>query len=166
MTDVLPEMMQATGDQHDPVSEARFGVAEALFDDPQALDPGQDMLDSDADLPHQVVMRALRIRSLLTALFLDRLIDHHIHWHKALKPTVLIQFARWWEAEVRPFRNGFIVLGPWFRRTQERHLAYSEVDHDHVFKRVRFFLPLYGCRWITSSLERWMGRSVPSIAKV
>lgn len=166
MTDVLPEIMQATGDQHDPVSEAGFGVAEALFDDVQALDPGQHMLHRHADLPHQVIMGTLRVRPLLARLFLDRLIDDHIHRYKALKPTILIQLTLRWKPKVCSFSHRFIMSRPRFRRAQKLHLAFFEVDHDHIFKRVRFFLPLYCWRWIMSSLERWMGRSVPSIAKV
>ena len=166
MTDVLTEVVQATRDEHDAVSKACFRIPKAVFDDPYPLDPRQNMLHCHPKLPHQMIMGTVGIRSFLTTRFLDRLIDHYIHRRKTLKATILIQFTHGGEAHVRLFRHRFIMFGPRRGRAQELHLPFSEVNDDHILNRVRFFLPLYCCCGMTSSLDRWIGRSVPSIAKV
>ena len=142
MTDLLPEIMQAAGDEHDPVGEAGFGVAEALFDDADPLDSGQDVFHRHPDLAHEVIMLALGIRPFLARLLLDGLIDHDGLRRKALESTVLIELTLRRKVELRAFRQGFIMHRPRCGRAQESHLPFTEVNDDHIFMRVRFFLPL------------------------
>jgi len=93
MPHLHPQVMQATRNQHDPVGEARFGVAEAFFDDADPFDAREDMFNDDPELPHHAVVLPLCVRPIVPWLFLDRLIDHNGVGRKALKGTILIEFT-------------------------------------------------------------------------
>jgi hypothetical protein len=142
MADIHAKVMQTAGDEHDPVSETGFGVAEALFHDVHPLHSRQDMFHRHPDLAHKVIMLALGICPFLTWLLLDRLIDHDGLGGKARESTILIQFALRRKVEFRAFCQGFVMHRSWCGRTQESHLPLTEVNDDHIFMRVRFFLPL------------------------
>lgn len=85
--------MQATGDEHDLIGETSFGVAEALFDDTTALYSGNHVLDGDAQMRHHAVENLVAKRALLSTWLLLGLVDDHAGRRKALKTTILIQFA-------------------------------------------------------------------------
>lgn len=109
MPNRLAKVVEATGNEHDPVGKAGFGVAKAVFDDPGALDPGQHMLNGDADLADQAIMLPFLLRALLARLFLDRLIDDHSCRREGLKGTVLMQFAVRWKAKAGALSQRFVV---------------------------------------------------------
>ena len=142
MTDGLAEVMKATGNQHDPVGKARFGVAKAVFDDPYPFHPSQNMLDHDTDLAHSTVVLPFLLGSLLARLLLDWLVDDHACGREGLKSTILMQFTVRWKAEIRSFGHCFVVHRAGYGIAQEAHFVLSEVSDDHIFIRVRFFLPL------------------------
>lgn len=142
MTNRLAEVVEATGDEHDPVGKAGFGVPKAVFHDPDTLDPGQHMLGGDANLAHQAIMLPFLLRAFLAWLLLNRLVDHHAGGREGLKGAVLMQFTIRRKAEVAAFGQGFVVHGARGRLAQEAHFSLAEVADDHIFIRVRFFLPL------------------------
>ena len=142
MTNRLAKVVEAAGDEHDSVSKARLDVAEALFDDPDALDPGQHMLDGDPDLADQAIVLPFLFRALLAPLLLERLIDHHTGRCEGLERTVLMQLAVRWKAQLGTFGQGFVMHRARRGRTQEADFSLAEVADDHIFVRVRFFLPL------------------------
>ena len=139
MTDLLPEIMQAAGDTHDPVGEAGFGIAEALFNDTHPFDSGQDVFHRHPDLAYQVIMLALGIRPFLAPLLLDGLIDHDGLRRKTLESTILIPLTLRRNVKIGAFRQGFVMHRPRCGRAQESHLPLTEVNDDHSFMRVRFF---------------------------
>jgi len=142
MPHLHPQVMQATGNEHDPVSEAGFRIAEAFFDDADAFDAREDMFNDDPELPDHAVVLPLRIRPVVPWLFLDRLIDHDGIGRKALKGTILIQLTVGGKQERGALRQGFIVHRAGGGGAQEADFARSKVGDDHIFIRVRFFLPL------------------------
>ena len=134
--------MEATGNQHDPVSKARFGVAKAIFNDSYALDPSQYMLNHHPNLADDAIVLPFLLRSLLARLLLDRLIDDHARRREGLKGAILMQFTVRGKGQGRAFREGFVMHRARRGRTQEADFAFSKVADDHIFIRVRFFLPL------------------------
>ena len=55
----LTEVMETTSNEHHPVCKPRFGVAEAIFDDPYSLHSGQNMLYRHPDLADHAIMLPL-----------------------------------------------------------------------------------------------------------
>lgn len=109
MTKRLAKVVEATGDEHDPVGKAGFGVPKAVFDDPDALDPGQHMLDGDPDLADQAIMLPFLLSALLARLLLARLIDHNSCGCEGLKGTILMQLTVRGKTKLGPFGQGFVV---------------------------------------------------------
>lgn len=166
MANGLAEVVEAAGDEHHPIRKSRFGVSEAVLDNPYPLHSCQNVLRYDADLAHEPVVFPLLLGALLTGLLLDWLKNDHFCGRKGLEPTILMQLAVRGEVIVDALCQGLVVNRTGRRRAQEAHFSLTEVADDHVFIRVRFFLPL-NCSRCTSSCEgRWVGRSVPSITKL
>lgn len=142
MTNRLAEVVEAAGDEHHPISKARFGVAKAIFDDPDALHPSQNMLNRHPNLADDAIVLPLLLGALRTRLLLDWLIDHHTCGREGLKGTVLMQFTVGRKAKLGAFSQGFVMHGTGRGSAQEADFSLAEVADDHVFIRVRFFLPL------------------------
>lgn len=134
--------MKATSNQHDLIGEARFGVAEAVFDDANTLHSRQNVLDHDTDLADATVVLPFLLGSLLARLLLDWLVDNHACRREGLKGTILMQLTVGWKAEIRSLGQCFVVHRAGCGIAQEAHFVFPEVSDDHVFIRVRFFLPL------------------------
>ena len=142
MTNRLAEVMEAAGNQHNPVGKPRLGVAKALFDDPYTLHSCQNVLHRDTDLADQAIMLPFLLASLLTRLLLDGLEYHHSCRCERLKTSILMQFAVRGKTKVRSFRQGFVVNRTGCSLAQEADFLLAEVADNHIFMRVRFFLPL------------------------
>lgn len=142
MADGLAEVVEAASDEHDPVGKPRFRVAEAVFDDAYSLHSRQNMLHGHTDLADHAIMLPLLFASLHPRLLLDWLEYHHFCRCKGLKTSILMQLAVRRKTILCSLSQGFVVNRTRRSSTQEADLSLAEVADDHVFKRVRFFLPL------------------------
>jgi len=150
----LAKVVEATRDEHDPVSKPRLRVAEAILDDPYALHSRQNMLHHHTDLADHAIMLPLRFASLHPCLLLDWLEYHDFCRRERLKTGILMQLAIRRKSIRCSLGQGFVVSRTRRSSTQEADFPLAEVADDHVFKRVRFFLPLSCARCTASSEER------------
>lgn len=84
------EVVETTGDKHHEVSETGPGVAKAVFDDPAALDAGDDMLGCHTQAGEQRIAALLTRVEFLSTRFLLRLVDDDTFRSKALEATILM----------------------------------------------------------------------------
>lgn len=150
MANGLAKVVETASDEHDPVSKPRLGVAEAIFDDPYSLHSGQNMLYCHTDLADHAIMLPLLFASLHPRLLLDWLEYHHFCRRECLKTSILMQLAIRRKTIRCSLGQGFVMHRTRRSSTQEADFSLAEVADDHVFKRVRFFLPLY-CSRCTAS---------------
>lgn len=59
MTTSCSEVMQATGNLHDQVGEAGFGVAKGVLDNATALDTGNDVLDLNPETSNDTIEKTI-----------------------------------------------------------------------------------------------------------
>jgi hypothetical protein len=73
-----PEVVQGTTDFHHEITDAFFPQADAVFDDPAALDTAVDMLDPEPTLGQRLVRPLLLPRERLATGLLGRPEDRHL----------------------------------------------------------------------------------------
>lgn len=105
----LAKVVEATRDEHDPVSKPRLRVAEAILDDPYALHSRQNMLHHHTDLADHAIMLPLRFASLHPCLLLDWLEYHDFCRRERLKTGILMQLAIRRKSIRGSLGQGFVV---------------------------------------------------------
>ena len=102
--------MQATGESNDGIGIAVGGIAEHVFDDVAAFDPGDDLLNGHSELSDAPIERFFCHRQFAAPRFFLRLVNHHAVHRVALEATVAVEVTTDWDPHAVFIADLFVVF--------------------------------------------------------
>lgn len=136
------QIVQGTGDFHNPIRKADLGVSQHIFDNPAALDPANAVFDNDAYRGEKPIEKLVGQVQWLAGRLLLGLLNPHSRRRIPLKPSVLRQAGSRWIGDLFGIGHLLIVGLAHRCRTQIEDPMRHTVGQDQVFVGMRLFFPL------------------------